>query len=506
MKSSPSSHSFSFSSSSSSSSARLKKLTNELLQKTNDLVACNIYLSSSSAGTATTSTSSSTDPTAAAANNHGSHVKNGLHIAASSHHPLLQVLDSSQELCRQLRSKDQNARIAIVHAYADKAYDRSSFHLAGRANEVAQVSSHVATTAIDLLVPSLLLQSRQVQVPNDAPHQQQDGNDGCDMVQSNAPGTKRIRSSSSSSRHPLVGLVDHVSVMPLSLASLSSSHSNTSSQTNDYDDDDDDDDPCNNTNQQQELLDANTNFLHSDFNASALAALQILHALELKGVRCLPYGTAHPKGIPLATVRREWTDFFKSGSLSHNKEALYYSCKEEDENDALSSLLLGTCTVGSPTHFVENFNIRLTRHVTKKQAMALTKRVRQRDGGVLGVEALTLPYSNGRWEVACNLLMPHEKEGTVDCIMEQVNEWLKEDMMCANTATIDTTTITTTGKGLSYKGCYSQYVEDCYRVGTTVDQCMSVVLNLLKDEVTFQHYDDMVRQRFEANLRVDHTD
>jgi hypothetical protein len=495
-------------------------------------VACNIYISSScSAGTgATTATSSSTDPTAAAAaNNHVSHAKNGLHIAAassSSHHPLLlQVLDSSQELCRQLRSKDQNARIAIVHAYADKAYDRSSFHLAGRAKEVAQVSSHVATTAIDLLVPSLLMQSRHVQtptqIPNDAPQQQQDGNDGCDMVHSNAPGTTRIRCASSASRHPLVGLVDHVSVMPLvSLASLSSSHSSTSSKTNNdhYDDDDDiDDDPCNKTNQerqqQKEFLNADTTVLPSDVNASALAALQILHALELKGVRCLPYGTAHPKGIPLATVRREWTDFFKSGSLSHNKEALYYSCMEEDENDALSSLLLGTCTVGSPTHFVENFNIRLTRHVTKKQAMALTKRVRQRDGGVLGVEALTLPYSNGRWEVACNLLMPHEKEGTVDCIMEQVNEWLQKDMtmtMCANTTTATTDTAisstTTTGKGLSLHGGYSHYVEDCYRVGTTMDQCMTVVLNLLKDEVAFQHYDDMVRQGFEANLLVDHTE
>mmetsp|Transcript_323 Transcript_323/g.541 ORF Transcript_323/g.541 Transcript_323/m.541 type:complete len:444 (+) Transcript_323:42-1373(+) len=438
MKSYSPSHSFSY--------PRLKQLTNDLLQKTNDIVASNIYISSCGAAISNT-TSNATTVAASTSSTNGTSSDVPRPIGEKSvsssveMFPLLQVLHSSQELCRNLRSKDQDARIAIVHAYSDKAYNRSSFHLAGRANEVAQVSSFMATTAIDLLQA---LSWQQKYTSN---------------------------TSTDTSQHPLVGLIDHVSVMPM----VPSTRIVKEDATNCI------------KNQNYYIDTSNDKHIIMPLEASALAALHIAHALEQKGVQCLPYGTAHPKGIPLATVRKEWTNFFTSGSLGQYDSTYNTNANDKDVKDKNT---LGTCTIGSPCHFVENFNIRLTSNTTKKQAMALTKRVRQRDGGVLGVEALTLPYSNGRWEVACNLLKPHEKEGTVDCILEKVREWA-----AVMHATDNTSSLVSSASNEYY---YSRYVEDSYRVGTTVEQCFTV-LNF-KDEEAFRDHDDVVRHGFQANI------
>ena len=115
--------------------------------------------------------------------------------------------------------------------------------------------------------------------------------------------------------------------------------------------------------------------------------------MKKRGVEVYTYGSANENGTPLATVRRNKTSFFHSGGLDHEKK---YGDRER----------LGVCTVGSPGEFVENFNLRLTPCITRKQASALARYVRERDGGIMGVEALTLPYSEGRYEVACNLLKP----------------------------------------------------------------------------------------------------
>ena len=60
-------------------------------------------------------------------------------------------------------------------------------------------------------------------------------------------------------------------------------------------------------------------------------------------------------------------------------------------------------TIGAPDSFVENFNIRLQCQ-DRKIARSLTRELREMDGGFPFVEALTLPYGPGHWEVACNLL------------------------------------------------------------------------------------------------------
>lgn len=316
---------------------------------------------------------------------------------------LLNILRSSQKLCQQLRSNAANSNnsIAIVHAYADGPYDRSSFHIAGGANNVMIVASHLAKSAIDLLQSSISRQS--------------DHDDH--------------------SRHPLVGIVDHVSVMPLT---ESTSRINIEKRDDIY--------------------------IPSD--AHGLAALCISHELSQRGVQCYTYGTADPNHTPLAQVRKQKTSFFKSGSLNENNTKQF----------------LGICTVGSPSNFVENFNIRLTNNVTKQQAMSLTKKVRERDGGVIGVEALTLPYSNNRYETACNLLQP--KLGSSSWILKKVDEWIEDQRLKNN---------------LASNNAYEYYVDDAYRVGTTLEQCMDT---LAKNNDSMDTHDAMVCENFENYLEV----
>jgi hypothetical protein len=79
-------------------------------------------------------------------------------------------------------------------------------------------------------------------------------------------------------------------------------------------------------------------------------------------------------------------------------------------------------------------------------AQELAKRIREKDGGLKGVEALVLPYSFGRWEVACNLLKLNETKATD--IEKVVDAWAEEHEDC---------------EGL---------VEEMYQPGTTEDICL----------------------------------
>ncbi|KAI2491215.1 Formiminotransferase domain [Fragilaria crotonensis] len=209
--------------------------------------------------------------------------------------------------CRLLR--DESNKIAIVHAYADGPYDRSSFHLAGNPCAIADVASSMAIHAVEGLLSFSKPTGDEV------------------------------------SRHPFVGLVDHVSVMPL-----------LKNQTG----------GCN------------------DISSHGEAALTIGKKLEESGVQVFYYGDAHPEGTPLAVVRREQTNFFRSGGLQQHENGMQESTATEK----------GAATVGAPATFVENFNIRLTPNCDFKLARSLTSFLRERDGGLLGVEGLTLPYGN----------------------------------------------------------------------------------------------------------------
>lgn len=292
-----------------------------------------------------------------------------------------------------------------MHAYADQPYDRSSFHLAGHSTPLVAVATQIIKGAIQGLL-------------------------------ANPQYNESIKRDSSLSRHPFVGIVDHVSVMPLE---------NKSRETNDNDD-----------------RDSTVQFMTaSEYmnSPTGSAARKIGNIMEGLGVDVHYFGDAHPNKTPLATVRRKQTSFFRSGGLNDNA----------DSGRACSKA--GVSTVGAPPMFVENFNIRL--QTDKKTARSLTRALRERDGGIRGVEALTLPYGEGRYEVACNLLCPDV--GSVGEIKAMVNKWAQsvedEDAI----------------------------VEKAYRVGTTVDQCLDALWlsDSIEDAI---EYDELVMKRFRKDL------
>ena len=187
--------------------------------------------------------------------------------------------------CQLLREKSE--KIAIVHAYADGPYDRSSFHLAGSPGAVVDVASALAINAIEGLA------------------------------------TTTQASDVEESQHPFIGLVDHVSVMPL-----------------------------------QPLVTSRS----IDMPPHGTAAKQIGERLKQRGVQVFYYGYAYSQALPLATVRREKTDFFRTGGLKHNRNHTKQGWPANK----------GAATVGAPPMFVENFNIRLTLNCNFAIAKLLT--------------------------------------------------------------------------------------------------------------------------------------
>jgi glutamate formiminotransferase len=310
---------------------------------------------------------------------------------------LLRLLSNAQGQCHSLRAVDDSEKIAVVvHAYADGPYDRSSFHFAGQPDPVVAVASELAKGAIQGLL---------VTPP-------------CEEQKDDA------------SRHPFVGIIDHVAVMPLDK----------------------------NNNDATLLRDENGTY-HLG-TPTGWVARRIGKVLDQLGVEVHYYGDAHPDGTPLATVRRERTSFFRSGGLG-----------ESHPNNSR----VGVATVGAPPTFVENYNVRL-RSEFRQTARSLTRALRERDGGLPGVEALTLSYGKGRFEVACNLLRPDV--GSAEAIEAKVNKWTSETMKAQPS---------------------DQLVEKAYRVGTTVDQCLEAI-SLSDSLESAIEYDDAVMERFKGYI------
>jgi hypothetical protein len=242
--------------------------------------------------------------------------------------------------------------------------------------------------------------------------------------------------------HPTVGLVDHIAVMPLK-------------ETNeDF-----------TLDQVYNLLPLTQDEDMPDCTVpSGWVARSLGHAMEYAGANVLYYGSAHPQQTPLATVRRESTPFFKSLPPDHH---------------SIPASAAGQATVGAPPRFAENYNLRLSPRVSHKQARTLTKRVRERNGGLLGVEALTLAYSDNRWEVACNLLRPDL--ASAQDIQAVVDTWELEQQ--------------------AVTGADEKLVERGYRVGTTVGQCLEALERTTSTAKSENMHNQMVRERFEGYLQ-----
>ena len=392
----------------------------------------------------------------------GSFVACNIYITAASSHSLTlqSILKRAQDLCRDLRrstshhrddygnnnaqSSIRMASVAMVHAYADIPYDRSSFHLAGRSDCVANVASSLIVNAL-----------REIDVDLD----------------SSSTANTEVK------RHPFVGLVDHVSIMPLS--SLQGTSQQLSSLT-----------------EHDTVRDTSTSCSTTP-SPAAKAAREIGNTLTTSNlVNVHYYGLACPNNTPLAKVRRESTGFFSSGgAIDYNN----HNAKDGELTSA--SAKKGATTVGTPASFVENFNIRLTPNISFDRARTLTQFLRGRNiiakgYGVEGVEALTLPYhvegKETMYEVACNLTNP--SVGSVDKVKAAIGDWIEmQKQQLMEERDKDTA---------DERYGYEYFIDEAYPVGTTETQCIDVLAMKSGDEEAFRDlYDEEVYHNFQRYLK-----
>ena len=306
--------------------------------------------------------------------------------------------------------------IALVHAFADVPYHRSSFHFAGSSHHIAKFITEFAECTYQELLP---LDSKQCLKFK--------------SIDNNYDAKCRIEKERfKNTEHPTVGLIDHISVMPLPLNSVICSGSNTS----------------------------------ADELAAISSAHHIGSAIQSNSfptkskIKVHYYGLADSQyGMSLAQVRNSRTNFFNQMLSKEN-------CHSE------------MVCIGCPHEYTENFNVRLSfpskfsRQEAKKIASSLTKKLREKNGGLPGVEALTLNYDSHSdndkktlmFECACNLLQP--KVSTVDDILDTAQEWLHE---------VDSK--------------YEVTIDNAYRVGTTSSKCIDV-LNLNNEKLR-DHYEKL---------------
>ena len=342
---------------------------------------------------------------------------------------LLGLLGETQELCRLANNKkggNSNAqsmaldrRVVVVHAFRDGPYDRSSFHLAGAPDLVADVGSSLAVRAIQAL-----------------------------MSFESANNLHAVGKEPIERRHPTVGLVDHVSVLPLEEDNLSSSSSSSS---------------CSGTNQ------------NDIASVAGSVARSIGETLQSAEADVLYYGHAHPSGKELAAVRRDSTRFFEDNQTENSTNR---------SNHARIPKSSGQATVGAPHRFVENVNIRLRPNVSRKVARTLTESVRERSGrGLPFVEALTLAYGRDQYEVACNLLDPSVTSARD--IENRMRDWQEEQLQQVHRQQQD--------------GISSALVETAYRVGTTTDMCLQALREVSTEKGEMAH-NQQVFKRFQENF------
>jgi len=369
---------------------------------------------------------------------------------------LLGLLGETQELCR-LANKNENEnnprppaldqRIVVVHAFRDGPYDRSSLHLAGSPDLVADVGSSLAVRVIQALMR--FETTNNVNTATERLKNSEDSN-----------GIEKEENEPIGRRHPTVGLVDHVSVL-----SLDENNRSNNDNIN------------NNDNVNVNVNNSNNNNKHNEIASIAgSVARDIGETLKASGADVHYYGHAHPSGKELAAVRRESTRFFENAN-SNNKTVGATDDDTNNSNNKISNMA-GQATVGVPHRFVENFNIRLKPGISRTVARTLTESVRERSGrGLPFVEALTLAYGHDQYEVACNLLDP-SVTSTRD-VEERMREWEQQQQQQDDDV--------------------SGLVETAYRVGTTTDMCLKALRKVSTEEREMA-YNKHVFERLEEDF------
>jgi hypothetical protein len=397
---------------------------------------------------------------------------------------LRKLLHAVQEECATIRRNHQDLQqeeherttIVLAHAFADPCYDRSSLHLAGTSGAVAQVSSLIARLALH--------------------YKSEETNNATNSYYGTTSSTQKTA-------HPYVGFVDHIALMPLLLPLNNDAVSLF----------------LNNTNHR---IDAQQQ--HHSCSQAAKSVGEYL--TNVMGCVVHYYGSASIDHAPLSKVRRERTTFFQSGSLESS--SVSSSPNSSSTSDTNKNRPIVVC-VGSPFNFVENFNVRLSASTVvakdagiemtssdaftnaavggKRAAMSLCRTLRERDGGLEGVEALTLPYhdststttaattdhntttinsrcsstssSSSSWEVACNLLSPYNSTGVSrkEEIRHKTMEWLLH--------------YNTNNPHMAIR------IDKMYSVGTTQEQCFHCLrIVLMEEEAAIRTHDEAVLRHF----------
>ena len=280
-----------------------------------------------------------------------------VYVSAGGGHPihrrvLQQLLQGAQSQCKSSPSSsssgdddgsDDGPAAVVVHAYADPVYNRSSFHLAGAAPRVAEVASDLANGAIRSL--------RRCRRGDD--------DDDEDEAPSGAAGFEDDGDSPSSSAlayHPSVGLVDHVAVMPL----FGRDELLGEGESIGRDWRDDNFVPRTASGWTARFIGESMLRSHGTGSGSegCTGPLQVHY-----------YGSAHPRAKPLAEVRRERTNFFKSGGMlskDDGDEDHHHHRRQQQQQREVA-------TVGAPLCFVENYNLRLSSRCSRRTAQSLTR-------------------------------------------------------------------------------------------------------------------------------------
>jgi Formiminotransferase domain, N-terminal subdomain len=240
---------------------------------------------------------------------------------------------------------------AVVHARCDPVYNRSSLHMAGSASIIAKVAKEVAVQAV--------VDLRNLYEQNPA---------------------LKTRLSTLDTHYPTVGLVDHVCVMPLLLSDDESQRAITPIST--------------------AISNADpTTTMRPNFREALSPAGQVARAVgealrDELGMLVFFYGLAHrSQNRDYADVRGKQTKYLKRlaglvppGDASNRPDV---------------------CSVGAYTHCIEHLAVRMNAVCGKKRARHLRRLVAEYDGSKLPfVHAMSLPYSDERYEIACLLQRP----------------------------------------------------------------------------------------------------
>jgi Formiminotransferase domain, N-terminal subdomain len=242
---------------------------------------------------------------------------------------------------------------ALVHARCEPVYNRSSLHMAGSASIVAKVAKEVAVQAV--------VDLRNLYEQNPA---------------------LKTQLGTLETHYPTVGLVDHVCTMPL-LVSDDESHRAITPVTTSL------------SNSDTITTTVTPNFRDALSPAGQVARVVGEALRDELGMLVFFYGLAH------RSQNRDYADV--RGKQTRHLKRLAGLVPPGDTTSHRPEI----CSVGAYTQYIEHLAVRMNAVCGKKRARHLRRLVAEYDDTKLPfVHAMSLPYSDGRYEIVCLLQRP----------------------------------------------------------------------------------------------------